>query len=260
MRKDLLRVTMVIFFGLAWSGLAEAVYAQESASAGTVMTVETGEGAETDAADLQKEQASPEKITESVYTQASGDYAKGMAAFNRKHRSRALDLLTASARSGYVPAQLQLGDMYDTGEMVLENTQTAFAWYSKAAELGSPEGEYRTGMMLLRGRGVRRDVNAAAEWLRRSAQKGYARAQTNYGSLYLAGWGVEQDLSEAVNWFRKAAEQDYGDAQFLLGVAYEHGEGVVQDRNAALAWYKRAAENENGKAKVAIFRLEGYQR
>lgn len=188
------------------------------------------------------------------------DYRKGLAACDRKYTSRAIRLLTSAAGYGHVDAMLKLGQLYADGELVVADQKTAFGWYRRAADQGSPIGEYKVGMMYLRGQGVARDKAQAAAWLERSARQGYARAQTNYGSLYLAGMGVEADFVEAVNWFRKAAEQEYGDAQYLMGVAYEYGEGVPQDVETARAWYRRAVANGNGNANGPLYRLEGYQR
>jgi TPR repeat protein len=205
---------------------------------------------------LSRQKDFPKIITRVYSAQSRNDYAKGMEAYNRKHRSKAIKLLSASGQGGYVKAQLQLGDMYDAGDLVTKNLQKAFAWYTRAAMQGDSVGEYKVGMMTLRGRGTKRDANLAASWLKKSAEQGNARAQTNYGSLHLTGSGVEVDYTEAVRWFQKAAEQNYGDAQFLMGVACEYGEGIEQNMDQAIAWYEKAADNGSSAAKGPLFRLK----
>lgn len=92
--------------------------------------------------------------------------------------------LQAMANQGNAEAQYQLGLMYDTGDVVMQDYSKAFAWYKKAAE------------------------------------QGHAGAQSKLGSMYRYGKGIEINHSKAVQWYWKAAEQGNQDAQYELGTLY----------------------------------------
>jgi TPR repeat protein len=60
------------------------------------------------------------------------------------------------------------------------------AW-RKAAERGSPIGQFLLGRALDIGAAIAKDEKAAVEWYRKSAEQGYAPAQRNLGNCYLDG-------------------------------------------------------------------------
>ena len=54
--------------------------------------------------------------------------------------------------------------------------ESAVMYYTKAAELGNAEAQYRLGCYYETGTGVEQDLNKAEFWIRQSADQGMAQA------------------------------------------------------------------------------------
>jgi hypothetical protein len=65
-----------------------------------------------------------------------------------------------------------------------------------AAEQGDGPAQLNLGNMYRSGEGVVRDDIKAAEYFRKAADQGYAIAQNNLGSMYARGEGVSQDYAQ----------------------------------------------------------------
>jgi len=61
----------------------------------------------------------------------------------------ALRELQARAKQGDVNAQYKLGTMYDQGEGVLQDNQSAMKWYRLAAKQGNPDAQNRFSVLVL---------------------------------------------------------------------------------------------------------------
>ncbi len=129
------------------------------------------------------------------------------------HRWISIRRLVVAAYNGDVDAQLELVDVYATGEDVM------------------PPDEVK-----------------AAAWCRWAAEEGDAKAQSKLGSRYAGGWGVRRDHAEAVVWYCRAAEQGDASAQFCLGNMYARGQGVTRDYTLAYMWLALAKTNGHRNA------------
>lgn len=118
----------------------------------------------------------------------------------------------------------------------------AFHFFRKAAELGHPGAQDRTGWGYQYGLGTERDLYQAAKWYRRAAEAGNAQAQTSLGVFLYMGLGGEKDREEALYWTRQAAEQNHPAGLNNMGSMYERGEVVDTDYNQAFAYYQKSAE------------------
>ena len=56
-------------------------------------------------------------------------------------------------------------------------------WFRKAAEQGSPEGQYNLGLMYRQGLGVQKNEREAEKWIGLARAQGYAPAQMSVGGL-----------------------------------------------------------------------------
>ena len=61
---------------------------------------------------------------------------------------------------------------YAYGYGVKADEPTAFKWFKKAAEAGSPFGMYATGAWYASGTGVKADKEQAVSWLEKYAESG----------------------------------------------------------------------------------------
>lgn len=132
------------------------------------------------------------------------DLASGIMAFEAKHFSRALQIL------------------------------------SQLAEKGEPDAQYRCAIMYQNGLGVVANPDAAFKWMKTAAETGHALAQHGLGFMYMEGDCTEQNGAEAVLWFTKAAEQGLQGSQTTLAMMYEEGRVIARDPEKARQWYGRA--------------------
>lgn len=115
------------------------------------------------------------------------------------------------------------------------------AWFRKAAEQGNAKAQVALGLIYESGEVVPQDYHQAAIWYRKAADQGSADAQFSLAGLYLKGEGVPQDLAEVARWTRKAAEQGNTQAQEAIGLSYVVGKGVPIDYVEGYFWLDIAA-------------------
>ncbi len=154
------------------------------------------------------------------------------------------------AESGYVEAQVGLGNMYFSGNGVQQDDAAALNWFRKAADQGDAAAQYNLGRMYSGGRGVPQDDVAAVAWYRKAADQGNLSAQSNLGRMYGTGSGVPKDYVAAVGWYRKAAGKGNAIAQYNLAFMYMNGAGVEKDYIQAFKWFNLAASiSKEGRIK-----------
>ena len=148
--------------------------------------------------------------------------------------------LLAKATSGDPAAQVQVGEQYaHAGAMehyktvAAQDYQQAAAWYLKAANQKSVDGElhlavlYRDG-----GNGFPRDMEQAAAWYSKAANQGDVTAQGTLGVLYSMGQGVPHDDAEAYFWFDIAASVKGPDQEKYAANRQMIGERITADELA----------------------------
>ncbi|KAI9250056.1 hypothetical protein BY458DRAFT_559807 [Sporodiniella umbellata] len=124
----------------------------------------------------------------------------------------ALELLHSAAKLNYVPSQVKLGEMYETGKWVEVNDARSIYWYSKAAEMGSAEGAlalsgwHLTGSPNVLGQSDRE----AYLWARKAAMCQNTDRWTMAKAYFLIGMYVEMNIGvveeeDAVFWFQRSA-------------------------------------------------------
>lgn len=156
--------------------------------------------------------------------------------------------LQKSAEQGNIPAQVELGVVFDK----MHDYAQALTWYSKAAEQGNARAEFNLGLCYLNGESVPKDATRALDWFRKAASQGDALAQLELGVMYQNGEGVQKDYAQAASYFRKAADQGLAEAQYGLGFLYLNGIGVPKDDAQAAAWMLKAAEQGEDKAQFNL--------
>jgi len=128
-------------------------------------------------------------------------------AFPFRAQAEALDFANTlkAAEQGDVKAQVNLGLMYDQGEVVPQNYQQAVIWYTKGAEQGDADAQANLGVMYKQGIGVTQDYQRALAWYTKAAEQGHAKAQVNLAVMYYEGQGVPQNYGLAYVWSSLAA-------------------------------------------------------
>ncbi len=177
-------------------------------------------------------------------------------AYNEGNYTNALEILQRLAERGEPHAQYNLAAMYDAGNGVEENDETAVKWYAVAAEQGIISAAFNLGNMYREGEGVAQSYQDAVHWYQMAADKGDASAQYNLGAMYENGYGIERDMQQAADWYQKAAKQGLAHAQHRLGELYAEGDVLEQDPIAAFNWLNRAALQGYQPAKTELTSLE----
>jgi len=81
-----------------------------------------------------------------------------------------------------------------------------------SAENGDPKAQNLLGNLYQYGRGVPQDTQEALRWLRKAAEGGYVPAQFNLGTIFSEGQGLTPDPVEGYAWFALAAAHGDQDA------------------------------------------------
>ncbi len=132
----------------------------------------------------------------------------GLSAFEAKHFSRAMQLLSPLTEQGNAEAQYRVAIMLEAGLGMVRNPLQAYRWMRAAAEQGHGLAQHGLGFMYLEGKCTTEDSAMAAQWFQRAADQGLAGAQANLGLLYREGRGVPKDEDKARSLLRQAGFEE----------------------------------------------------
>jgi len=167
---------------------------------------------------------------------------------NMRSKKAYINNLIEQAKAGDGESASRLADAYREGELVGQDWEQAFRWYSVAARAGDKEAQNNLGTLYLEGYYCPEDHEKAVYWYRKSAEQGANVAQYNLGMRYLHGQGLPVDNLQAMSWLEKSSENGYPLASYDLGLMYLHGEGCKPDRSKALRLMMDAASDGDERA------------
>ena len=147
----------------------------------------------------------------------SNIYSLGVGS-DEPNLEQALLWLTRSAKQGYGPGCYNLAALYERGEVLGLDFNSAFEWYKKGAEDGHAPSQSKLGTFYLRGIGTRTDFDQARLWLTKAARQGDQSAQVMLATLI-----GESDPQQAIDWYKEAAKQDNAYAYQQLALIYGEG-------------------------------------
>lgn len=110
---------------------------------------------------------------------------------------------------------------------------------SSRANQGNDHAQFYLAKRLQKGQGVLQNTQQAAQWYTRAAEQGVAPAQLNLGIMYLRGEGVQPNLQQARKWLEKAAMRGDNRASYTLALLDEKQRNLVD----AYKWYDLAARD-----------------
>lgn len=108
---------------------------------------------------------------------------QGLKALDNKDYEKAAKFFEQAANQGNAEAQFWIGLLYDNGDGVYMNKETAVMWYRKSAEQGYVDAQVNLARCFGLGIGVPQDENQAVYWLRKAAEKGDIEAKEQLKSL-----------------------------------------------------------------------------
>ncbi len=117
-----------------------------------------------------------------------------------------------------------LGDNYDSGEGVPQDSQLAFQWYCNGAMQHDPDSQLKVALLLLEGKGTPKDISKGMKWLNIAANNGSHDAELSLGILL-----VDSDPMRSAILFKRAAASGNLYANHRLAELYYYGIGVPQD-------------------------------
>ncbi|KAL6250374.1 Chitin synthase 4 [Rhinocladiella similis] len=169
-----------------------------------------------------------------------------------------------SADFQYNQAPYDLGCLHETGygPDVFKDESYAAQLYTKAADLGHVEANYRLGQAYELGQlNCPQDPALSIHFYTGAAERGHAESQMALCAWYMVGVPnvLEKDEAEAYEWAKKAADQGLPKAEYTVGYFTETGIGCRRDPLEANVWYVRAAEHgeERAKHRIAAIKAAG---
>lgn len=169
---------------------------------------------------------------------SAADFDVGMNAARQGDFATAFREWKPLADAGHARAQVNLGEMYETGMHVDFDLVEAARLFRSAAESGLALGQLRYAMALQKGEGVAKDKAAAMGWLVMAAERHNPQALYEIGYAYHEGEGVDANPAEAMKWFIIADE--YGHQEAYHAGTYVAGrmttEQVTAASQAAMDW------------------------
>ncbi|MBO68868.1 MAG: hypothetical protein CL398_11230 [Acidiferrobacteraceae bacterium] len=132
------------------------------------------------------------------------DLTSGFSAFESKHFSRAMQLLSPYAEKGNSEAQYSLGIMYQNGLGTIRNPVLAFRWIREAAKQKHGLSCHSLGLMYLEGDCVEKNNTKAFEYFSLAADQGLAGSIIVLAQMYDQGIGVKKDHERAKKLYQKA--------------------------------------------------------
>uniref|UniRef100_A0AC34FVA0 MYND-type domain-containing protein n=1 Tax=Panagrolaimus sp. ES5 TaxID=591445 RepID=A0AC34FVA0_9BILA len=143
------------------------------------------------------------------------------------------------------------GHQYLLGNGVQKDYKKAVEYFTKAANMGFPEGMYNLANLYHDGNGLKQDYKESMKWYLKAANskasditgsKGIAEAQHAIGYNYEEGIGVKKDFQKAAEWYEKAVQLGFAPSANNLGSLYKYGMGVEKSILKAFKYFKFAAE------------------
>ncbi|KAI2279343.1 Chitin synthase 4 [Ophidiomyces ophidiicola] len=162
-----------------------------------------------------------------------------------------------SADVQYNSAPYELGLLHETGfgGDIFQDESYAAQLFTKSAELGHAEANYRLGDAYEHGKlSCPRDPALSVHFYTSAAQLGHPLAMMALCAWFMVGAEpmLEKDEYEAYEWAKKAAECELAKAEYAMGYFTEMGIGCRRDPLEANVWYVRAADHGDDRAKHRI--------
>ena len=170
---------------------------------------------------------SDEMTPEAMYKLAADAYADE---YKRSNICHILAYMKKSAKMGYVPSMLFLGEYYGKAEGDRKaDYYESFKWYKMAADSSSAEGAYHSAKCYESGKGVKKNLKKAFELYKAAADEEFAPALNELGRYYMYGISCECNEAKAFSLLKKSSDKGFQDALYNLSTCYLRGIGVEAD-------------------------------
>ena len=126
----------------------------------------------------------------------------------------------------------------------------------KLAKQGNAEAQFKVGEMYEAGFGVEQDTREAKYWITRAANQNHeiARFKLLYWDMEAKGLNAENKIK--VNELNTKAKQGNAQAQYYLGKMYAYGVGIKKNPDVAIGWLNKAASKGVLEAELELASLK----
>ena len=138
----------------------------------------------------------------------SGDFQKGVDAYDKGDYATALKEFMPLAEQGDASAQYNLGQIYRQGLGVPEDYKTAEKWYILSAEQGDAKAQYNLGVTYALGQGVIEDKVYAHMWANIANSNGHENGKKLMEFLLEQGITPSQ-IEKAQDLARECVKKNY---------------------------------------------------
>ncbi len=163
-----------------------------------------------------------------------------------ENSAKALELYHLAAGNGLDSAMLTLAQLFDCGEIVQEDDESAFYWYERARDAGNEEADQYIKITRLLDTAEAAldsdDDELVFKSLKEAADLGDDNSMVLVGKMCKEGFSGESNPEMSFEYFLKAAEAGNADGMIGVAAAYANGSGVDCDKDKALEWFQKAAE------------------
>ena len=126
-------------------------------------------------------------------------YLLSVLGTSRESTIIALSVLEKSALNGNTTAMVNIGNIYEYGQLDGKpDYKQALKWYHRAALMGDNTGIFNYANLLHEGKGTRRDRETALMLFRKLTERGFKSAPFYVGLYYENGFVVEKNYQAAM--------------------------------------------------------------
>lgn len=150
----------------------------------------------------------------------------------------ALKYLSKACTLNYPKALMQMGDLYNDGDIVSLDYKKAFFFYKKASKYNMAKACYMMAECFYYALGVKGSYKKAFKYYKKCDKMEYIEATNKVADCLYFSKGTKRDLVLAYHNYLKASLkcenlEEKGYAYFCLGKMNYYGEGVGKDYNLA---------------------------
>ncbi len=210
-------------------------------------------------------------------TPAQAEFGEGFVHYVDRNYVAAQEAIVPDAEKGDPAAQWLRGTMHLFGKGMVQDEQTARAWFEKAAaknyrpaqvvlsqmnkkgvsaeraaRRAIADAAYLMGRKFQDGNGVHRDGLSALKLLSLAADHGNTDAQYRAAKVLLTDPAVPESPAHVARWLTRAADAGHAHAQLLLGTTMLNGLIGTYDPDAGYALIRKAADGGLADAQVKL--------
>ena len=172
-------------------------------------------------------------------------YQNGLTG-DRINMDKAIYWLEQAAIHNHSAAAYQLAKIYEKGQYVLRDMDTARKYYQLSSDHGNSFASFKLGSMYLE----EGNIEKAVSYLKQAAEGDVSYADYKLGQIYSSEtYGVsnaeqaQSHYAKAIKGFEKDfSEHEDGFIAYRIGYMYQKGIGTDIDIQKSIEWYSKAAD------------------